>query len=76
MPVLTVLLLLPAGSVRMSFLCFINHSRIINMKGSTLTVRAIDKGYEFDTTAANLHELDDMIKAIPALVSVFEMGNG
>ena len=31
-------------------------------------MKAIDKGYEFETTAANLRELDEDLQAIPALV--------
>lgn len=40
------------------------------MKGNALTVKAIDKGYDFETTSANLRELDDTIRSVPALVMV------
>lgn len=51
-------------------------SRILNIKGSAVTVKAIDRGYEFETTTANLRELDEDIRAIPALVVFVEVFHG
>lgn len=57
--------------VRVYAICgFFTIRRIVNMKGNQLTVKAIDKGYEFETTSADLHELEETIRAIPALVSL------
>lgn len=49
---------------------YVDHRRILNIKGNSLTVKAIDKGYDFETTSANLRELDDVIRSVPALVKL------